>query len=102
VGRKQGVTEEELRAIHEFESSAAFSDLEKLVLRLAVAMTETRPNVTQPLFDELRAHLSDPQLVELTSSIAWENYRSRFNRMFDVESEGYSRGKFCPFPHIKP
>jgi hypothetical protein len=39
---------------------------------------------------------SERQLVELTAAIAWENYRSRFNRTFAIEAEGSSKGQFCP------
>jgi hypothetical protein len=35
-------------------------------------------------------------LVELNGAIAWENYRSRFNRTFAIEAEGFSKGQFCP------
>jgi alkylhydroperoxidase family enzyme len=50
------------------------------------------------LFEALRKHLSPPQMVELTSAIAWENYRARFNHAFGIESEGFSEGAFCPLP----
>jgi hypothetical protein len=34
----------------------------------------------------------------LVAAIAWENYRSRFNRAFDVRAVGYSHGAFCALP----
>jgi alkylhydroperoxidase family enzyme len=44
--------------------------------------------------DELRARLrdqfNDKELAELTNFIAWENARARFNRGFDIQSEGYT------------
>jgi hypothetical protein len=36
--------------------------------------------------------------VELAASIAWENYRARFNRVFGVRSSGFSEGAFCALP----
>jgi len=81
-----------------FESSSAFSELEKRVLRYAVAMTQTPVEVSDELFSSLREHLNPQQMVELTSAIAWENYRSRFNRPFDVQSGGYSEGAACAVP----
>jgi 4-carboxymuconolactone decarboxylase len=98
VGRKQGVTEEQLLALTDFESTSAFTDLEKLVLRYAVAMTQTPVEVADELFDGLRQHLSPQQLVELTSAIAWENYRARFDHAFGIEAEGFSAGAACPLP----
>jgi 4-carboxymuconolactone decarboxylase len=98
VGRKQGVTDEKLMALANFESSGAFSNLEKLVLRYAVAMTRTPVEVPDDLFAQLSQHFNDKQLVELTSAIAWENYRARFDHAFGIEAEGFSKGAFCPLP----
>ena len=82
----------------DFETSAAFSDLEKLVLRYATAMTQTPVEVPDELFQGLRQHLSERQMVELTSAIAWENYRARFDHAFGIEAAGFSEGAFCPLP----
>jgi alkylhydroperoxidase family enzyme len=98
VSRKQGVTEEKLMALGDFETSTALSDLEKLVLQYAVAMTRTPVEVSDDFFARLRQHFTEPQLVELTSSIAWENYRARFDHAFGIEAEGFSKGAFCPLP----
>ena len=35
------------------------------------------------------------QLVELTATIAWENYRARFDHAFGIEAQGFSEGAFC-------
>jgi hypothetical protein len=37
-------------------------------------------------------------VVELASAIAWENYRARFNRAFDVTAEGFAEGSACAVP----
>jgi alkylhydroperoxidase family enzyme len=92
VSRKQGLADAKLRALHEFETSGEFSDLEKLVLRYAVGMTATPVEVSDELFTALRGHFNERQLVELTSAIAWENYRARFDHAFGIESEGFSEG----------
>jgi len=85
-------------ALAEFESSAALSDLEKLVVRYAVAMTATPVEVSDDLFANLQERFNERQLVELTSAIAWENYRARFDHAFGIEAEGFSKGAFCPLP----
>lgn len=98
VGRRQGVTDQQIMELGYFETSPAFSELEKLVLRYAVAMTQTPADVPDELFAQLREHLDERQMVELTSAIAWENYRSRFNRAFAIEAEGFSEGAACVVP----
>jgi 4-carboxymuconolactone decarboxylase len=98
VGRKAGLTEQKLMALVDFESSTDLTAVEKLVLRYAVAMTETPVEVSDELFEELKQHFNHRQLVELTSAIAWENYRARFDHAFGIEAEGFSEGAFCPLP----
>ena len=85
-------------ALPDFENSAAFNEVEKLVLRYAAAMTNTPVEVSEELFEALRRHFDERQLVDLTSAIAWENYRTRFNRAFAVEAEGFIEGAFCAVP----
>jgi alkylhydroperoxidase family enzyme len=98
VGRKAGITEDQLHDLARFEESAAFSRAEKLALRLTVVLTRTPAEVDDELFAALRGEFSEPQLVELTTAIAWENYRARFNRTFGILPEGFSQGAFCPLP----
>lgn len=93
-----GVTEEKLMALADYENSAELTNLEKLVIRYAVEMTKTPVEVPYELFAELQRNLSDRQIVELTSAIAWENYRARYNHALGVESEGFSKDAFCPLP----
>ena len=90
MGRRQGVTEQQILDLDNFESSPAFSELERLILRYACAMTRTPVEVPDDLFEALRQQLDAKQLVELTSAIAWENYRARFDHAFGIEAEGFS------------
>jgi alkylhydroperoxidase family enzyme len=39
----------------------------------------------------LRRHFSEEQLIELAASAAQENFRARYNRVFNVESDGLYR-----------
>jgi alkylhydroperoxidase family enzyme len=92
-----GLTDEEVSAIGDgrFEGFAA---PEAALLRLADAMADTPSNVSDALYAELCSYFSVEQLMELTANAALENYRARFNRVFDVGSDGlYRRGmKFKP------
>jgi 4-carboxymuconolactone decarboxylase len=92
------VLERQLQDLARFETSDAFTELEKLVLRYAVLVTRTPVEVPDELFEALRRHLDPRQMVELTSAIAWENYRARFDHAFGIEAEGFSEGAFCPLP----
>ena len=85
-------------ALPTYSTSSLFSREEKLALTLADAITSTPAAIADELFDGLRDVFTDAQIVELASALAWENYRARFNRVFDVESENFSEGAFCPLP----
>jgi len=95
VGRRQGVTEQQLLDLAAFETSSAFTELERLALRYAVAMTQTPVEVPDELFAALQQHFTPRQLVELTSAVAWENYRARFDHALGIEAEGFSEGAAC-------
>lgn len=101
MGRNVGVSEQQIRELQDFEASTAFSELEKAVLRYATAMTRTPVEVPEALFRDLEGQLDNKQLVELTSAIAWENYRARFDHAFGIESAGFTEGAFCPLPEQK-
>jgi len=68
------------------------------VLEYADAMTQTPVEVADALFTKLRQEFTPPQLVELTVTLAWENYRARFDHAFGVEAEGFSEGGYCALP----
>ncbi len=78
-----------MAALASYPESPRFSDLEKLVLAYTDQLTRVPVTVPDELFARLRAHFAPAALVELTSAIAWENYRARFNRAFAIESEDF-------------
>ena len=98
MSREAGLDESKLRALGDYATSDVFSMEERLVLELADALTSAPTHVSDELFARLRMSFAPPQLVELASAIAWENYRARMNRVFDVGSEDYAAGAFCPMP----
>jgi len=50
-------------------------------------MTDTPANVSDDLYERLRNQFSEEQLMQLGGQIAFENYRARWNRIFNVESD---------------
>ena len=97
-----GASDEKIAALEAFRSSDLFNDQEKAALDLAEAMTRTPADVTDEQFASARRWFSEAQMVELVATIAMENYRARFNRAFDVESQHYceSRG-ITPPPTLR-
>ena len=98
VGREHGITAEQITNLYRYRTDFNFSDLERLVLEYADAMTRTPVQVSDALFARLRERFSEAQLVELTSAIAWENYRARFDHAFGIEGENFTEGAVCAMP----
>ncbi len=98
IGRRSGLTDEELLALPRYRESGLFTELEMLVLDFTVGMTRTPLEVSDGLFSELRKQFDNPQLVELTSVIALEGMRSRFNWALGVGAAGFSEGMVCAVP----
>ena len=86
MGRKAGLSDEKLHAVLG-EDSTPFNDTERLVIELADAMTDTPANISDDLYARLRNQFSEEQLMQLGAQIAFENYRARWNRIFNVESD---------------
>src|SRR5579885_3649051 len=86
---KAGASAEKIAAVAHYQTSPLFSLAEKAALAVAEAMSTTPAEVSDAIFNQARAHFSDEQLVELAATAAMENYRSRFNRAFAVESQGF-------------
>ena len=86
MGRKAGLSDAKLRAVLG-EDRTLFNDAELLVIDLADAMTDTPANISDDLYTRLRKEFSEEQLMQLGAQIAFENYRARWNRIFNVESD---------------
>jgi alkylhydroperoxidase family enzyme len=50
-------------------------------------MSKTPVRVSDELFAKLKKYFNDEQIVELTATIAYENYRARFNHALHIGSE---------------
>ena len=85
-----GYSDDEITAIHEGRYDE-FLPQEIALLRMADAMADTPSNVSDELYAELRHYFSEQQLIELAASAAQENFRARYNRVFDVGSDGLYR-----------
>jgi alkylhydroperoxidase family enzyme len=86
VGRKAGLSDAKLLAVRG-DDLTVFSEVERLVIELADAMAVTPSNISDDLYARLRKQFSEEQLLQLGGQIAFENYRARLNRIFDVGSD---------------
>lgn len=85
-----GLSDDEIATIRGC-SLEGFGPPETALLRMADALADTPSNVSDELYAELRRHFTEEQLIELAASAALENFRARYNRVFDVGSDGLYR-----------
>jgi alkylhydroperoxidase family enzyme len=95
LSRKAGISDHELSELPDYRTSDAFDDLDRRVIEFAERLSATPADVPEALYAEIREAIGDEALVELVAEIAWENYRARFNRAFEVQSQGFCEGGFC-------
>ena len=90
VGRQKSlVTDEELSEVANWEHTKILSERERTAIEYAEEMSKTPVRVSDELFERLKKHFSDEQIIELSASIAYENYRARFNHALEIESENF-------------
>src|SRR5262249_16050512 len=91
-----GAAAEKVEAVLEdWKKNPVISVREKLALELAERMTYTGKRVTEKIFQRLKKHFTDEDLVQLAAVIGLENYRRKFNAVFGIEANN-----FCSLPKV--
>ncbi|WP_156688111.1 carboxymuconolactone decarboxylase family protein [Mycobacterium sp. Marseille-P9652] len=98
IARRWGIGDDELLAMSDYRNAACFSDVDKLILEYATAVSRTPVEVSDRLFEALRAHFDTAQLVGLTHVITLGNLRARFNVALGIGSSGFSGDRVCALP----
>lgn len=88
-----GLTDDEIAAVIGGDVTK-FAAPEQALLNMADALVGAPANVSAELYTELRRHFSEEQLIELAADAAQENFRARWNRVFDVGSDSL----YCLLP----
>jgi len=81
--------EAKMRHVADWRASTLFSAAERAALEYAERMTITGQRVDDALFDQVKQHFDEAQIVELTAAVALENFRSKFNVPLQVEAQGF-------------
>ena len=84
AARRVGVSDQQVRDLGTFESSAAYDELERDVLRFTEQWT-LRGQVDGAVLDRLKDVLPPMHLVTLAATAAQANLTCRFNNVFGVE-----------------
>lgn len=98
LARTSGISEQQIRDLPVYADSDAYSDVEKLVISFAEALTVTPAIDIEPIRTELLVQFSKGQVAELAAAVAWENQRARLNQGLGVRPTGMSDGAACALP----
>ena len=94
LGQALGLTEAELEALQgDFRASPLFDACEKAVLAWSEAMTLNTAKSDDAVWNELRSHFNEAEIVEVSLACAMFNMINRLNDSFrtELESEEYNR-----------
>lgn len=76
---RSGIKEEKLDKVWEYKTSPLFTDAERVALDFAIAAASQPNDVTDELFDRMKKHWTEGEIVEITSLIAYFGFMNRFN-----------------------
>jgi uncharacterized peroxidase-related enzyme len=78
-GKKNGVTEDQIKALTFFHRSPLFDAQEKAVILYAERVTRGASAIRPSALNELKQYFNDDQIVELTLAACLANFTNRFN-----------------------
>lgn len=94
LGQALGLTDREFAALQgNYRESPLFDAREKAVLRWTEAMTWNTAKQDDEVWDEMRRHFTDQEIVEISMACALFNMANRLNDSFrtELEPEEYNR-----------
>lgn len=86
-GADNGVSQEKLDAVWEFETSPIFSDAERAALRIAMTGGQCPASASKEDMAELKKHFREEQVVEIGAVIALFGFNNRWNALMQTDLE---------------
>ncbi|MDQ6930502.1 MAG: hypothetical protein M3126_07545 [Candidatus Eremiobacteraeota bacterium] len=83
--RRLGVEQELLDELWNYAASSRFTEAERAALAAAVAITREPRGLPESVWQDLRKHYDDGEIVEIVCSIGLFNYFNRFNNALCIE-----------------
>lgn len=83
-----GVGDDKVAAVWEYKTSPLYSEAERAALDYALAAGSVPNGVTQEIFDALRAHWDEEQIVEILGVVCLYGFLNRWNDSMATTLEG--------------
>jgi uncharacterized peroxidase-related enzyme len=89
----EGLSPEGVDRVLDYENHPEFDEVDKLVVEYTIQVTNTPQRIRDKMFERLRQHFSEAQIVELTLRISLCGFFNRFNDalMIDAEAAALAR-----------
>ena len=84
------MSDAELDGLAGYKSSPLFDERDRAALEYAEAVTAAG-TVPDALFEQVRRHFTEDEIVELTATITFEICAAKFNRALEIEAQGICR-----------
>lgn len=96
-----GVNEEKLAAIWDYRASPLYTEAERVALDFAIAAASQPNAVTDELFEKMKRHWTDGQVIEITAVVSLFGFMSRWNDTMatPLEEEPIEVGEKFLAPH---
>jgi uncharacterized peroxidase-related enzyme len=85
LAKRHGVDGGILGSILDYRTDERLSAAEKAALAVAESITRDPTHLPEPLWNDLREHFDDGQIVEIVCSIGLFNYFNRVNNLLEME-----------------
>ena len=87
AAHRMGVDDAKLAAVPDYRTSPLFSEAERVAIEFGEAAASQPNRVTEALFDRMKRHWSDAQIVEIAGAVALNGFLNRWNDTMAVPLE---------------
>jgi alkylhydroperoxidase family enzyme len=79
AAHRAGISDEKVEAVDDYRTSPLYTEAERVALDFTVAAASQPNAVTDALFDRMRTHWSEAQIVEIGAVVAINGFLNRWN-----------------------
>jgi alkylhydroperoxidase family enzyme len=79
AAHRSGIDDAKVEAVDDYRTSPLYTEAERVALDFAVAAASQPNAVTDALFDNMKKHWTEPQIVEIAAVVAINGFLNRWN-----------------------
>jgi uncharacterized peroxidase-related enzyme len=83
----EGLSSAGIDSILDYKNHSELTEIDKLIVEYSIEVTNAPQKIKDTLFNELKKHFTESQIVELTFRICLCGFFNRFNDALQIESE---------------